>query len=89
LFVYGVPGRSGTPGEKDVVAAIVTHDPGVRDAASIFALCEARLERNSIPTYLQFVEEIPKTASEKPLERVLRLELSPTALNVVVRSEDR
>ncbi|MFT3800231.1 MAG: AMP-binding protein [Burkholderiaceae bacterium] len=89
VFVYGVPGRSGTPGEKDVVAAIVTRDPGVRDAASIFALCEARLERNSIPTYLQFVDEIPKTASEKPLERVLRLALSPTAPNVVVRSEDR
>jgi len=71
VFVYGVKAASGAPGEKDVVAAIVPA-PGVRlDVASVFATCRAGLEPNFVPTFLQVVEEIPKTASEKPQERFL------------------
>lgn len=84
VFVYGVPTTNGTPGEKDVVAAIVARDPRGWNAESVFAFCEQRLERNSVPSYLQLVDEIPKTASEKPLERVLSQSFSPTATNVFV-----
>lgn len=69
IFVYGVPAASGAPGEKDIVAAIVPAGDG--DPASIFAWAAARLEPNMVPTFLQFVPQIPKTASEKPQERFL------------------
>src|SRR5262245_5061702 len=71
VFVYGVPAASGAPGEKDVVAAIVP-EPGVPfDPKSVFEACRTGLEPNVVPTYLQVVDEIPKTASEKPQERFL------------------
>ena len=72
VFVYGVPARSGAPGERDVVAAIVPVERGRIDAASVFAHCRRTLERNAVPSFLQIVAEIPKTASQKPQERFLR-----------------
>jgi crotonobetaine/carnitine-CoA ligase len=82
VFVYGVPAASGAPGEKDVVAAIVAA-PGRRiDPASVFARCRAGLEANFVPSYLQVVPEIPKTASEKPQERFLLDRFAPDAKNV-------
>ncbi len=84
VFVYGVPAASGAPGEKDVVAAIVPQ-PGARiDPQAIFAACRAGLEANFVPSYLQVVDEIPKTASEKPQERFLLERFSPGAPNVHV-----
>jgi crotonobetaine/carnitine-CoA ligase len=71
VFVYGVPAASGAPGEKDVVAAVVLAQGRDPDIASIFAACRRRLEPNFVPSYLQVVDEIPKTASEKPQERLL------------------
>ena len=71
MFVYGVPALSGAPGEKDVVAAIVPRDRDRFDAAALFAHCRQGLEPNFVPGYLQVVDEIPKTASEKPQERFL------------------
>jgi len=71
VFVYGVPAASGAPGEKDVVAAVVPQDAAKFDPASVFATCARDLESNFIPSYLQVVDEIPKTASEKPQERFL------------------
>jgi len=77
VFVYGVPAASGAPGEKDVVAAIVL-TPGVAfDPAAVFAACRKGLEPNFVPTYLQVVDEIPKTASEKPQERFLLERFQP------------
>jgi crotonobetaine/carnitine-CoA ligase len=82
VFVYGVPAASGAPGEKDVVAAVVPL-PGARlDPASVFAHCRAGLESNFVPSYLQVVDEIPKTVSEKPQERFLLDAFSPRAANV-------
>jgi len=82
VFVYGVPAASGAPGERDVVAAIVPQ-PGVAfDAAAVFAHCRRGLEANSVPTYLQVVDEIPKTASEKPQERFLLDRFAPDAQDV-------
>ncbi len=71
VFVYGVPASSGAPGEKDIVAALVPVSPQQFDAAALFARCRATLEPNFVPSYLQVVDEIPKTASEKPQERFL------------------
>jgi crotonobetaine/carnitine-CoA ligase len=82
VFVYGVPAASGAPGEKDVVAAIVPA-PGVElDPASVFRACRRGLEPNFVPSYLQVVDEIPKTASEKPQERFLLDRFRPGAPGV-------
>ncbi len=77
VFVYGVSAASGAPGESDVVAAVVPMDAGSFDAASVFAACERGLEPNFVPSYLQVVDDIPKTASEKPQERFLLDRFSP------------
>jgi len=87
VFVYGVPAKSGAPGEKDVVAAIVAL-PGRRiDPKSVIAACRRGLEPNFVPSYLQVVDEIPKTASEKPQERFLLDRFAPDAPGVYVRED--
>ncbi len=82
VFVYGVEAASGAPGERDVVAAVVPEDGAGFSPASVFSACRAGLEPNFVPTYLQVVDEIPKTASEKPQERFLveAFEAEPTAV---------
>jgi crotonobetaine/carnitine-CoA ligase len=84
VFVYGVPAASGAPGEKDVVAAVVFAAGAPHDTAAIFDSCRERLEPNFVPSYLQVVAEIPKTASEKPQERFLQAQFAPDAANVHV-----
>lgn len=71
VFVYGAPAPSGAPGERDIVAAVVPADAAVFDHRATFKLCRERLEQNCLPTFIQVVGEIPKTASEKPQERFL------------------
>jgi len=85
VFVYGVPAASGAPGEKDVVAAIVPVDADRFDPAAVFEACVRGLESNFVPSYLQIVEEIPKTASEKPQERFLSERFAPDAERVYPR----
>ncbi len=82
VFVYGVPAASGAPGEKDVVAAIVPTAGVEFSAASVFAACRAGLEPNFVPSYLQIIDESPKTASEKPQERFLLERFAPDAPGV-------
>ena len=55
------------------------------DADSVFARCREGLESNFVPSYLQLVEEIPKTASEKPQERFLFEAFAPGADGVFCR----
>ncbi|HVN43114.1 MAG TPA: hypothetical protein VMT50_10050, partial [Steroidobacteraceae bacterium] len=71
VYIWGVPAASGAPGEKDLVAAIVPVDRGTFDPAAVFAYCRRELEANAVPSWLQILTEIPKTASEKPQERLL------------------
>ncbi|MBI5507027.1 MAG: ATP-dependent acyl-CoA ligase, partial [Deltaproteobacteria bacterium] len=85
VFVYGVPAASGSPGEKDVVAAVVPVDAATFDPASVFAACARGLEPNFVPSYLQVVDEIPKTASEKPQERFLSERFLPNGPRVYRR----
>ncbi len=82
VFVYGVPAASGAPGESDVVAAIVAAQGATLEPAAVFATCRAGLEANFVPTYLQVVDEIPKTASEKPQQHILAADFAPEAPNV-------
>ncbi len=86
VFVYGVAAASGAPGEKDVVAAVVPGAGGL-DVHSVFAQCRERLEPNFVPTYIQVVEEIPKTASEKPQERFLLERFAADAPGVHLATE--
>ncbi len=71
VYVYGVPARSGVPGEKDPVAAVVPKDGESFDPQVLFRACRQRLEANFVPRYVQVLAQIPKTASEKPQERFL------------------
>jgi crotonobetaine/carnitine-CoA ligase len=71
VYVYGVKASSGAPGEKDVVAAVVPKRASDFDPQQVFRRCRAQLEASSVISFLQVVPEIPKTASEKPLERHL------------------
>jgi carnitine-CoA ligase len=71
VYVYGIPIASGAPGEKDVVAAVVPKQGSVLDPQSIFRICRQKLEPSFVPTYVQVLDQIPKTASEKPQDRLL------------------
>ncbi|MFZ5572701.1 MAG: AMP-binding protein [Thermodesulfobacteriota bacterium] len=82
VCVYGVPAASGAPGESDLVAAVAPFEGKSIDPAAIFGKCKKDLEPNFIPSYLQVVDEIPKTISEKALDRVLRQAFSPDQRNV-------
>lgn len=82
VCVYGIPAESGSPGESDIVAAIVLA-PGIKlDIKNIYKELTKTLEKSYIPQFLQVVSDIPKTASEKNLERVLRDEFRKDAANV-------
>ena len=87
VHVYGVPARSGAPGESDVVAAIVAADPDRLDAAALFARCAARLERASVPDFIQVLDELPKTATEKVQTRLLVQAFDPSSPRVYARHE--
>ncbi|MBW2062692.1 MAG: AMP-binding protein [Deltaproteobacteria bacterium] len=87
VCVYGIPAASEAPGESDLVAAIVPVEGSTPDIKGIFSACAAGLERNSVPSYIQVVSEIPKTASQKNLDRVLREWFDPEAADVY-RFED-
>ncbi len=87
VAVYGVPAASGAPGESDLVAAISPFEGKSIDPASVYTWCREKLETNFIPSYLQIVDEIPKTITEKALTRVLKEEFQNGA-GVVHKYED-
>ena len=82
VCVYGIPATSGAPGESDLVAAVAPFEGVTLNVEDVKRLCLEKLERNSVPTYIQLVSAIPKTVSEKALDRVLKQEFSPEASNV-------
>ncbi|MDI6796098.1 MAG: AMP-binding protein [Desulfatibacillaceae bacterium] len=83
VCVYGVPAQSGAPGESDIVAAVAPFEGGSIDVEALKKRCLNELEKNAIPNYLQIVDEIPKTISEKHIPRLLKDDFSPRATNVV------
>jgi crotonobetaine/carnitine-CoA ligase len=89
VCVYGIPAASGAPGESDLVAAVVPMDGSKVDPVSVFQVCIENLEGNAVPSYLQVVDEIPKSASEKNLDRLLKADFSKDAVNVYTFEEYR
>jgi crotonobetaine/carnitine-CoA ligase len=83
VCVYGIPAASGAPGESDLVAAVTPLSGKKIDVNSLTRLCVKKLERNAVPSYFQLVDEIPKTVTEKALDRVLKEQFKPDASNVV------
>jgi crotonobetaine/carnitine-CoA ligase len=69
VFVYGVAATTGVPGEKDVVAAVVAFPGEGLDTEDLFRHCRRTLSTNSVPSTLQLMASIPKTASQKPQQR--------------------
>ena len=67
---------------RDLVAAVVPAPGCTIEAKSVFQQFLEGLEKNSVPSYLQVVDAIPKTISEKNLDRVLREEFREDAENV-------
>lgn len=72
VAVYGVPAASGAPGESDLVAALSPFEGKALDPKSVYDWCREKLEANFIPSFLQVVDDIPKTITEKALTRVLK-----------------
>lgn len=69
-YIYGIPAASGAPGEKDMVAVIVPKQAERFDPSGVYDYLEAKLDANAVPSYLQILAAIPKTASEKPQARL-------------------
>lgn len=86
VFVYGVPASSGTAGEKDLVAALVLSQDHRFDRSELLNYCRQNLQSNDIPSYLQIVDQIPKTASEKPQERFLLEQFERNRKNIIYLS---
>ncbi|NOX33982.1 MAG: acyl--CoA ligase [Deltaproteobacteria bacterium] len=82
VCVYGIEAASGAPGESDLVAAVTPFKNRTIDPALIFEKCRKELEPNCVPSFLQIMDKIPKTISEKALDRVLKQMFSPEADNV-------
>jgi len=85
VHIYGVPSRSGAPGETDIVAAVVPRDPATFDADALFARCTSRLELSHVPDFIQVVEDLPRTASEKVQARFLAAKLQESQAHAFVR----
>ncbi len=79
VHVYGIPARSGAPGESDLVAAVVPRDRAEFDPRGLLERCAKRLEAAHVPDLVQVVDELPKTPTQKVQVRFLieRLESEP------------
>lgn len=69
VFVYGVATEKNVAGEKTLVAAVVPADPATFDRVALLAWSRQQLEKNDVPEIVQVLDEIPKTISEKPIEK--------------------
>jgi crotonobetaine/carnitine-CoA ligase len=59
-------------GEDEVMAFIVTSNEREVSADDIWTFCDNRLPYFAIPRFLQFLDELPKTPSEKIQKAILR-----------------
>jgi len=83
--VYGVPSQTNAPGESDIAVAVVVSGPEAFDPTRLFEHCARVLERSHIPDYIQVVDELPKTASEKVQTRFLAAALDASTPGVYLR----
>lgn len=82
VYVYGIPSAGGAPGESDLVAAVSPFPGKTIDPQKIFSTCRQKLPANFVPSYVQILDEIPKTPSEKPKDHLLKTTFDPNAKNV-------
>ncbi len=71
VAVYAVPSDMS---EDEIMAAIKLLDGQTLDAEALRAYLSDRLAKYSIPRYIRFVEEFPKTTSHRIIKRVLEEE---------------
>ena len=71
-----MPSRGGAPGESDVVVAFAAVQDKTIDIKEMINWCKDRLPKSHVPDYLQIVEEIPKTLSQRPLTRFLKVDFN-------------
>lgn len=69
VYVYGVNTPKNVAGEKYLVAAVVPHDPATFTPEALIAYCRSHFEKNDVPDIVQVLDAIPRTISEKPIER--------------------
>ncbi len=86
--VVGVPSPVG---EEDVKAFVQLRPGASADAKELFRFCAERLPYFMVPKFLEFIDEIPKTANQKAQRYLLRdrhggTEYDREALGVVVRA---
>jgi len=67
VYVYGVETSANVAGERTLVAALVLDRADALDRVKDWA--RERLQRSEIPEIWQNLPQIPKTVSEKPVER--------------------
>ena len=79
VFVYGVATKDTVAGEKKLVAAIVPNNKGTFSNTVFLNYCRSHLEKNDIPDIIQSLDAIPKTASEKPIEKACIEQLTKQA----------
>lgn len=87
VHVYGVPARSGAPGESDLVAAVVVRDRSAFDPRRLLERCARRLERAHVPDLVQVVDELPKTPTQKVQVRFLVELLGSAPASVYAREQ--
>lgn len=67
--VVGVPSPLG---EEDVKAFVQLRPGSAKDARALFQFCVEQLPFFMVPRYIEFVEEIPKTANQKAQRYLLK-----------------
>ncbi len=66
---YGVPSELT---EDDVMVAVVVRPGATFDAAALTAFCADRMARHMVPRYVDVVDELPRTPTEKVRKDALR-----------------
>jgi crotonobetaine/carnitine-CoA ligase len=66
---YGVPSELT---EDDVMVAVVVRSGAAFDPAGLIAFCVDRMARHMVPRYLDVVDELPRTPTEKVRKDALR-----------------
>ncbi|MFH2066115.1 MAG: AMP-binding protein [Pseudomonadota bacterium] len=79
---YGIETPSGSPGDLEVVVAITPRNKTTPDINEIFAFSSKRLPSRAMPAYIQLVESIPRTVSEKVIHRLLKEGFNTESPNV-------
>jgi len=65
----------------------VAADQARLDPAALFARCAERLERAYVPDYIQVLDELPKTATEKVQTRLLAQSFDPSSPRVFAQDQ--